>query len=122
MAFPFASSATNPAIEAGAGTGNPLDQREKEHHFPMRFAGVRAIRAPTGYQAKRRRLDPDSGRFLSISVKPVRQDEKGRSPKSHKDSKTLGMRLGFPHWATRTIPNGNRADDGGKSQNEARLT
>ena len=60
-----------------------------------------------------------SGRFLRETFEAVREDKKGRRPQSDKDAKSFAVRLRFGRLTPCEIPDGDGADNGGETEDEA---
>ena len=60
-----------------------------------------------------------SGRFLRETFEAVREDKKGRRPQSDKDAKSFAVCLGVDRLTPCEKPDGNGADNGGETEDEA---
>jgi hypothetical protein len=60
-----------------------------------------------------------SGRFLRETFEAVREDKKGRRPQSDKDAKSFTVCLGVDRLTPCEKPDGNGADNGGETEDEA---
>ena len=61
------------------------------------------------------------GEFIGVTVEAVGEDEEGGRPETDEDAKAFGMGLGFRGSSAGEIPYGNRAEDGGKTEDETEV-
>jgi hypothetical protein len=61
------------------------------------------------------------GEFIGITVEAVGEDEEGGCPETDEDAEAFGMGLGFGRGSAGEIPNGNRAEDGGETEDETEV-